>query len=105
MIEIIQAIRGKYPENAITLSIGERSYESYKKMFEAGANRYLLRHETATKQLYESLHPNASYENRIQCLYNLKEILKLFDNKRTIQYVYIILIISMVKILMLLMTK
>ena len=51
MIEIIQAIRGKYPENAITLSIGERSYESYKKMFEAGANRYLLRHETATKQL------------------------------------------------------
>ena len=74
MIEIIQAIRGKYPENAITLSIGERSYESYKKMFEAGANRYLLRHETATKQLYESLHPNASYENRIQCLYNLKEI-------------------------------
>lgn len=74
MVEIIQAIKEKYPENAITLSIGERSYESYKKMFEAGADRYLLRHETATKKLYESLHPNASYENRIKCLYNLKKI-------------------------------
>lgn len=74
MVAIIQAIKEKYPENAITLSIGERSYESYKKMFEAGADRYLLRHETATKKLYESLHPNASYENRIKCLYNLKEI-------------------------------
>ena len=74
MVKIIQAIKEKYPENAITLSIGERSYESYKRMFEAGADRYLLRHETATKKLYESLHPNASYENRVQCLYNLKEI-------------------------------
>lgn len=74
MVEIIQDIKEKYPENAITLSIGERSYESYKRMFEAGADRYLLRHETATKKLYESLHPNASYENRVQCLYNLKEI-------------------------------
>ena len=74
MVKIIQAIKEKYPENAITLSIGERGYESYKRMFEAGADRYLLRHETATKKLYESLHPNASYENRVQCLYNLKEI-------------------------------
>ena len=74
MVKIIQAIKEKYLENAITLSIGERSYESYKRMFEAGADRYLLRHETATKKLYESLHPNASYENRVQCLYNLKEI-------------------------------
>ena len=74
MVKIIQAIKEKYPENAITLSIGERSYESYKRMFEAGADRYLLRHETATKKLYESLHPNASYENRVKCLYNLKEI-------------------------------
>lgn len=74
MIEIIKAIKKKYPNNAITLSLGERSYESYKKMYEAGADRYLLRHETATKELYESLHPGASFEERIECLKNLKEI-------------------------------
>lgn len=74
MIEIIKAIKSKYPNNAITLSIGERSYESYKKMFEAGADRYLLRHETATKELYEDLHPGASFEERRKCLRDLKEI-------------------------------
>lgn len=74
MVEIIKMIKSKYPNNAITLSLGERSYDSYKKMFEAGADRYLLRHETATKDLYESLHPNASFENRRQCLNDLKEI-------------------------------
>lgn len=74
MIEIIKEIKKKYPKNAITLSLGERSYESYKKMFEAGADRYLLRHETATKDLYESLHPGASFEERRKCLRDLKEI-------------------------------
>lgn len=74
MIEIITRIKSKLPNNAITLSIGERSYESYKKMFEAGADRYLLRHETATRELYEKLHPNASFENRRKCLENLREI-------------------------------
>ncbi len=74
MIEIIKAIKSKYPDNAITLSIGERSYESYKRMFDAGADRYLLRHETATKELYESLHPGASFEERRKCLRDLKEI-------------------------------
>ncbi len=74
MIEIIKEIKKKYPKNAITLSLGERSYESYKKMFEAGADRYLLRHETATKELYESLHPGASFEERRKCLRDLKEI-------------------------------
>lgn len=74
MIEIIKAIKDKFPKNAITLSLGERSYESYKKMFEAGADRYLLRHETATKELYQSLHPGASYDNRMKCLRDLKEI-------------------------------
>lgn len=74
MIEIIRAIKEKFPNNAITLSLGERSYESYKKMYEAGADRYLLRHETATKELYESLHPGASFEERRECLRNLKEI-------------------------------
>ncbi|MGL4774577.1 MAG: [FeFe] hydrogenase H-cluster radical SAM maturase HydE [Clostridium sp.] len=74
MVEIIKGIKKKYPKNAITLSLGERSYESYKKMFEAGADRYLLRHETATKELYEALHPGASFENRRKCLKDLKEI-------------------------------
>jgi len=74
MVEIIKMIKSKYPNNAITLSLGERSYDSYKKMYEAGADRYLLRHETATKELYEKLHPGASFEERRQCLRNLKEI-------------------------------
>jgi biotin synthase len=74
MIEIIKMIKRKYPNNAITLSLGERSYESYKKMFEAGADRYLLRHETSSKEIYKELHPGASFENRRQCLRNLKEI-------------------------------
>ncbi|SHI06400.1 biotin synthase [Clostridium collagenovorans DSM 3089] len=74
MVEIISKIKKKYPENAITLSIGERSYESYEKMFKAGADRYLLRHETATKKLYEKFHPNASFENRRKCLNDLKKI-------------------------------
>ena len=74
MVEIIKKIKEKYPGNAITLSLGERSYKSYKMMFNAGADRYLLRHETASKDLYESLHPNGSFENIIQCLKNLKEI-------------------------------
>lgn len=74
IVEIIKSIKEKYPNNAITLSLGERSYDSYKKMFKAGADRYLLRHETASKELYESLHPNSSFENRRKCLNNLKEI-------------------------------
>ena len=74
MIEIIKEIKRRHPQNAITLSLGERSYESYKKMYEAGADRYLLRHETASKELYESLHPGASFEERRECLKNIKEI-------------------------------
>ena len=74
MVEIIKEIKKRYPSNAITLSLGERSYDSYKKMFEAGADRYLLRHETATKELYNKLHPGASFEERRKCLRELKEI-------------------------------
>ena len=74
MVEIIKGIKNRYPKNAITLSLGERSYESYKKMYDAGADRYLLRHETATKSLYDSLHPGTSIESRRECLYNLKKI-------------------------------
>ena len=62
--DIIRSIKSEFPNNAITLSVGERSYESYKRLYEAGADRYLLRHETATKELYMKLHPGASFENR-----------------------------------------
>jgi len=73
--DIIRRIKEKYPECAVTLSLGERSKESYKKLFEAGANRYLLRHETADEEHYRRLHPeNMSFSNRIQCLRDLKEI-------------------------------
>lgn len=74
MVAIVSELRKRFPNNAITLSIGERSYESYKKLFEAGANRFLLRHESATKEIYDSLHPGSCMEKRRECLYNLKEI-------------------------------
>lgn len=74
IVDIITKIKTLYPECAITLSIGEKDYESYKRYYEAGADRYLLRHETNTRDLYERLHPNMSYDNRIKCLYDLKEI-------------------------------
>ena len=75
MVDIVSSIRKKYEDCAITLSIGERSRESYQKLFDAGANRYLLRHETANKKLYEKLHPSyQSFDNRMRCLKDLKEI-------------------------------
>lgn len=73
--EIVSAIREAYPDCAITLSIGEKSKESYEKYFKAGANRYLLRHETANDAHYRTLHPEElSPEVRKSCLYALKEI-------------------------------
>lgn len=75
LCDIVSAIRSRYPECAITLSMGERTKESYRKLYEAGANRYLLRHETAEKEHYEKLHPaQMSFENRISCLEELKDI-------------------------------
>lgn len=75
MVEIITAIREAYPDCAITLSIGERSHEDYQKFFDAGANRYLLRHETADEQHYGKLHPaSLSLVNRKKCLMDLKGI-------------------------------
>ncbi|MBC7961046.1 MAG: [FeFe] hydrogenase H-cluster radical SAM maturase HydE [Vallitaleaceae bacterium] len=74
MIEVITAIKGGFPDCALTLSIGERTYESYEKMYNAGADRYLLRHETNSRHLYEALHPDMSYNNRIRCLNDLKAI-------------------------------
>ena len=73
--DIVSEIRNRFPDCAITLSIGEKSKESYKAYFEAGANRYLLRHETASDEHYRKLHPGSmSPTNRKLCLYNLKEI-------------------------------
>ena len=75
LCSIITKIKAKYPDCAVTLSIGERSFESYKALKEAGADRYLLRHETADKDHYQKLHPgNLSFENRIKCLENLKSL-------------------------------
>lgn len=74
VIDMIKSIKAIYPDCAITLSIGEKSYESYKMFYDAGADRYLLRHETNSRHLYEALHPNMSYDNRIRCLKDLKAI-------------------------------
>lgn len=75
MCALVHRIRETYPDCAITLSLGERSRDSYQKLFEAGANRYLLRHETADKEHYEKLHPaEMSFDNRMRCLQDLKEI-------------------------------
>ncbi|MCD3217996.1 [FeFe] hydrogenase H-cluster radical SAM maturase HydE [Clostridium botulinum C] len=74
IVEIVTKIKSNFPECAVTLSIGEKSYHSYKKYYNAGVDRYLLRHETASKELYEKLHPGMSFENRRKCLRDLKEI-------------------------------
>lgn len=75
LCDIISSIRKAFPDCAITLSLGERSKESYERLYGAGANRYLLRHETADREHYLTLHPKEmSYGNRMQCLKELKEI-------------------------------
>ncbi len=75
MVFIISEIKRRYPQCAVTLSLGERSEESYKKMFDAGADRYLLRHETANEAHYKKMHPeNMSLENRKRCLFALRSI-------------------------------
>lgn len=73
--DIVSSIKKEYPDCAVTLSIGEKSRESYERYFEAGADRYLLRHETVTDVHYRQLHPESmSLSNRIRCLRDLKEI-------------------------------
>ena len=73
--DIVASIKGKHPDCAVTLSLGEKSKESYKKLFDAGADRYLLRHETADEVHYQKLHPEKlTLENRKRCLYDLKDI-------------------------------
>lgn len=75
MVSIISSMKQQHPDCAITLSLGERSYDSYKKLKEAGADRYLLRHETADSDHYRQLHPeNLSLQHRKQCLFDLKSL-------------------------------
>ncbi|MSS59001.1 [FeFe] hydrogenase H-cluster radical SAM maturase HydE [Erysipelotrichaceae bacterium Oil+RF-744-GAM-WT-6] len=75
LCDLIQTLKEKFPDSAITLSIGEKSRESYQRYYDAGADRYLLRHETASFSLYRKLHPEAqTLLNRMRCLLDLKEI-------------------------------
>lgn len=73
--DIVYGIKSTFPDCAVTLSIGEKSRASYQAYFDAGADRYLLRHETADAEHYRRLHPKEMHlENRKRCLYDLKEI-------------------------------
>ena len=72
MCNIIREI--KKLDVALTLSIGEKTYDEYKAFKESGADRYLLRIETTDKNLYKEMHPGVNIENRLECLYNLKEL-------------------------------
>lgn len=72
---VVAKIKSEYPDCAVTLSLGEYSREDYAKMRASGADRYLLRHETADPEHYKRLHPPAqSYDNRMRCLYDLKSL-------------------------------
>lgn len=74
MCEIIRSIKKEYPDCAVTLSLGERSEESYRVMRKAGADRYLLREETSIPEHYAMLHPEQmSLTNRLHCLEILKK--------------------------------
>lgn len=75
LVDIVSAVHSQYPDCALTLSVGERSREAYQRLFDAGADRYLLRHETANAAHYASLHPESmSSERRKQCLFDLRDI-------------------------------
>ncbi len=75
LTDLVYSIKNRYPDCAITLSVGEKSREAYQRYYDAGADRYLLRHETANEAHYKMLHPaEMSCENRKRCLWDLKEI-------------------------------
>lgn len=75
LCRIVSTIKKNHPDCAVTLSLGERSAESYERLYKSGADRYLLRHETASKSHYEKLHPpEMSFENRMECLKILKKL-------------------------------
>lgn len=73
--EIVSSIKERFIDTAVTLSIGEKTREQYQKYYDAGCDRYLLRHETASSTLYRKLHSkDQTMENRMRCLYDLKDI-------------------------------
>lgn len=73
--DLVSIIKKEFPDCALTLSVGEHSKEIYQSWFDAGADRYLLRHETADPHHYSCLHPaTMSLNNRMRCLWDLKEI-------------------------------
>lgn len=73
--ELVSSIKEKYPNCAVTLSLGERPRKDYELWYQAGADRYLLRHETASRSHYEKLHPpGQTFAHRMECLWNLKLI-------------------------------
>ena len=72
LVKLLQDI--KKLDLAITLSIGERTFEEYKAFKEASADRYLIRIETTDKELYKKMHPNMNFENRVRCLKDLKTL-------------------------------
>ncbi len=75
LVDIISSIKNRFPDCAVTLSVGEKSYESYKRFYDAGAERCLLRHETYDSEHYGKLHPTElSVKDRQECLWALKEI-------------------------------
>ncbi len=74
LVNLIKEIKKRYKDVALTLSIGEKNFESYEKYYIAGADRFLLRHEVANPYIYNSLHPGMYFQNRVDCLYNLKKI-------------------------------
>ncbi|MBO4365108.1 MAG: [FeFe] hydrogenase H-cluster radical SAM maturase HydE [Eggerthellaceae bacterium] len=75
LCNVVAAIKRNHSDCAVTLSVGERSRESYARLREAGADRYLLRHETASREHYRKLHPSSmSYENRMRCISDLREL-------------------------------
>ncbi len=75
LTDIVRTLKGAFPECAVTLSMGERTAESYKALRAAGADRYLLRHEAAAETLYDQLHPpNMSLKTRMACLETLQKL-------------------------------
>jgi len=75
LCKIIDTVKNKYPDCAVTLSLGERTRQSYQTLYNAGADRYLLRHETADAVHYDKLHPpEQSFVERMRCLYDLQQI-------------------------------
>jgi len=75
LCSLVRKIKEAYPDCALTLSLGEKTREEYEALYKAGADRYLLRHETADSEHYSRLHPpSLTLENRMRCLYDLKDI-------------------------------